>query len=681
MRTTLFVLSNFFVFAAAAMISDMMFPKRGRWFRFLALLCFAAVEIIWLELGTGLAGKLTFSAVSFVAGGIFVLTGAVWLVVNRRQLSQKIFSRRLLLVPVVFIISLLLGWVAGKYGFQGTHFCGDDLSYHATAAAQWYQQGDISMLKHTYNGYKWFNAELLSLWFLLPFGQDGLVFLAGLFWMVLTCTAAIVLMQTLDIDRQWHGPIIFAVFCTDIVLYQATWTFSAVDLAGPAMLLAALAILFSEVRLPSERQWSCILLAGLCAGFACGTKAPFILPCLILMVWIFFVFRNRLGIRFSDVFLFGIGAAAAGGFWYIRNLILTGNPFFPAEIGPFKGPLTREIGFSTCLLGWITQSQFDGKLLMSIIKGHLWWPPGAFVIAATGTITGIIYLVRSGPHRKMVFLLVFIIFMMLAAYLKMPFSAQNGGPESPLSIALRFIIGPFLLGLILFSLWLNTKSKSRWVAYGVYLIGVSTAFLAIPNAIKTLAAAASLSWFIFFHFYKKPLPAILFFPPFILMILTGGLFGVAVAFPVQQEKTDQRLYQGNRYMGINLSEAWRKINTLPAGSRITVFGPFAYTYYPLFGRHLQLQPWPLSADTADCTPLYKRWKTKPSPKDAPWWGSIQIMDTQKWLEHLLNSGAEYVLVQWVDDNSWPQAYEILRQSDIAGQIDSGSNWALWKMKR
>ena len=681
MKIVLFVLSNFFVFAAAAMISDIMFAKRGRWFRFLALLCFAAVGIIWIELGTGLAGRLTFPVVSFVAGGVFVLTGAVWLAVNRRRMPRRIFSRRILLMSVFLIAGLGLGWLAGQYDFQGTHFCQDDLNYHASAVAHWYAAKDISADTYNYHAYKPLNAELFSLWFLLPFGQDGLVFLSGLFWMVLVCAAAIVLMQNMGVDRKWFGPVIFSFFCCDVVLCQATRTFTAVDLAGPAMVLSAVAFLSSIPELSPARRWPYILLAGLCAGFAFGTKVPFVTVFGVLAIWVFWAIKDNFTIRLGNIFLFVLVAVAVGAYWYIRNLILTGNPVFPGELGPFKGPLTRDIQFDTSLFGHIVNSGFDISVILEILRQHLAWPLGVFILSAAGLVTGVIFLGRKTEPRKTVSLLLCVAVVMLITYSNMPFSGQNDGRDGPLIIAPRFIIGPFVIGLILFSLLLSGKSSLRWGWYCLYVAGLILAVYACPNPIQVVVGIAVLCWFFLFSLRSKwmvhlSLPWMLY-PAFLLP--TGLCWGIALNFPVLQAKANQRLFMDRQIIVLNLGDAWQKIDMLPVGSKVTAFGPLAYCYYPHFGRHFQLCPQPLLASLKPYQPLHLRWKNDPA--HTVWWPKVAVADSNTWMDGLIQSGAEYILVQRSSDGPWPQPDEILRRFDNAEKIDSGDNWILWEIKR
>lgn len=84
-----------------------------------------------------------------------------------------------------------------------------------------------------------------------------------------------------------------------------------------------------------ERSWKFSLLVGLSLGMLIGTKysGPLFLIALLC------VYGIRL-IRFSSPMRF-IGTSilftATGLFWYIRNLILEGSPYYPANLHFFKG--------------------------------------------------------------------------------------------------------------------------------------------------------------------------------------------------------------------------------------------------------------------------------------------------------------------------------------------------------
>jgi hypothetical protein len=79
-------------------------------------------------------------------------------------------------------------------------------------------------------------------------------------------------------------------------------------------------------------------------GFAVGCKVSYVFPLDVVGLWYLLAGGNgtRLSTRVRGLALLGAGAIVTGSFWYIRNWATTGNPLFPAQVGPFDGPFTQE---------------------------------------------------------------------------------------------------------------------------------------------------------------------------------------------------------------------------------------------------------------------------------------------------------------------------------------------------
>src|SRR4029077_9911861 len=75
-----------------------------------------------------------------------------------------------------------------------------------------------------------------------------------------------------------------------------------------------------------------LLVAGLAAGLALGTKLTVGPPGLALTVGVIWISGAGYRLRASAEW---IGAmVVGGGYWYVRNLIVSGNPFPWQDIGP-----------------------------------------------------------------------------------------------------------------------------------------------------------------------------------------------------------------------------------------------------------------------------------------------------------------------------------------------------------
>jgi hypothetical protein len=102
----------------------------------------------------------------------------------------------------------------------------------------------------------------------------------------------------------------------------ATWAY--VDLA---LVFYALAAFYAVIVARETTDWRWFALAGVAAGFAMGVKyTSAIVPIALFIL----VLESR---RWSFSFTFLSFAALVAAPWYLRNLIFTGNPFYPFVFG------------------------------------------------------------------------------------------------------------------------------------------------------------------------------------------------------------------------------------------------------------------------------------------------------------------------------------------------------------
>ncbi len=80
-----------------------------------------------------------------------------------------------------------------------------------------------------------------------------------------------------------------------------------------------------------------LAIAGIAAGLAAGTKLSFLAPAAALTVGVVVIAIR--GERVRAALLWGIPMVAAGGYWYVRNLVAVGNPIpYIGSIGPISLP-------------------------------------------------------------------------------------------------------------------------------------------------------------------------------------------------------------------------------------------------------------------------------------------------------------------------------------------------------
>ncbi len=111
------------------------------------------------------------------------------------------------------------------------------------------------------------------------------------------------------------------------------------DLPAFAWLASAAFLSYASRRRP-------VLLAPalLAAGLAVGTKTTTLPLTLLVLVLAFVAARRELRRLARPLALAGAAALALGGYWYLRNLVDHGSPFWPFVATPWGDELPKEIG-------------------------------------------------------------------------------------------------------------------------------------------------------------------------------------------------------------------------------------------------------------------------------------------------------------------------------------------------
>jgi hypothetical protein len=169
------------------------------------------------------------------------------------------------------------------------------------------------------------------------------------------------------------------------------------DIVGIFFLLAAVAIALNAWTARPPRNGA-LILAGLAAGLAAGTKLNFLLPAAVLVVGLAAVAPR--GRRFSSLAATGLAALAGGGYWYLRNLVHTGNPLpWFDNLGPISLPAPDQAlggreGHS--VLGYLGDGSVWSDWFLPGLHHSLWvvWPL-LLLAAAAGLVLALRGLRRS----------------------------------------------------------------------------------------------------------------------------------------------------------------------------------------------------------------------------------------------------------------------------------------------
>lgn len=344
----------------------------------------------------------------------------------------------------------------------------DTLWYHMPFAAEFVQTGSITGLVFTH----WdplptfypANSSLVHAVAILPFGTDLLSPMLNLGWFALALLAAWCVGR-----GESAGP--EAMLGAGLVLgaFVMVWT-----QPGEAMNdVVTLSLFLAAVALLLESDWDKggVALAGAAAGLALGTKLTILAPVGALTVGVFAVAPR--GRRSAIAAAWLVPLIALGGFWYVRNVVHTGNPVPQLDIalGPLELPRadvpTPAEGSRLTVAHYLTDVEVWRRWFGPGLRrafGPAWF--AILLLSAAGMLLSLTA-GRTPLHRMLGAVGV----VSVAAYVVTPQSA-GGAEGSPglFYFNLRFVTPALVLGLVLLPL---VPSVARISRYPVVLIAYS----------------------------------------------------------------------------------------------------------------------------------------------------------------------------------------------------------------
>jgi hypothetical protein len=387
-------------------------------------------------------------------------------------------SMTLVAVAVVALVFAHWGLTTADALSRGI-FNFDSLWYHLPFAVDMAQSHSVTGLHYTETVFtNWFypqNSELLHSVGILFTGRDTLSLFLNFGWLAIAFLAA------WCIGRPYgRGPL--TVVAAGVLLECHTLVVrepgaAKNDLMAAALLLAAIAILISwETYLPrvarrrgppmaedaqgasehmgegrrdrTRGQMLPLVMAGLATGLAVGTKSTALAMAAALTLAVIVLAPS--GRRWAAAGWWSAAAFAGGGYWYLRNLIVSGNPLPQLEhLGPIALPHPERLqegrpDFS--IVHYATDTGVWSKYFESGLHqafGALW--PVVIVAAIAGGLIALLW----GQTRVLRWMGVVALFGMLA-YVFTPLSAAGAeGAPVGFAINIRYAIPALLGGLTL----------------------------------------------------------------------------------------------------------------------------------------------------------------------------------------------------------------------------------------
>ena len=398
----------------------------------------------------------------------------------------------------------------------------DALTTHIPTVARWIQEGsfwqlvqyapDLSNATYPHNG------TLMMLAAVLPWDHTFLVRFVDVPFLAAAATGVFA------IARELRAP-----SCTAALAAAAMTTLAAVNEPAfeqaqvDAPMLAWFTIgAFFLLRSSRNGRLAETVLAGLGLGLAFGTKwyAVVYVP-LLMLPWLVVRRRDRGGVAALIA-----ATGAAGGFWFVRNWVETGNPVHPAKVA-FGGttifdappdPLREMAGFT------VSDYLFDGRVwgdhFVPAYGGNFGILGPLFLMAAVVTIAVTARRGRGAPLTVAALALV-----LAVVYTKVPDTAF-GLPGEPVLVGAnaRYLV-PALLGGALAAAWLGR----RWpLAVGVLLFagivdGVVRSYdgIAAGDVARALLLSA-VAWLIWWSVRSRPPNAVVATAGLVILLLGIG---------------------------------------------------------------------------------------------------------------------------------------------------------------
>jgi hypothetical protein len=472
--------------------------------------------------------------------------------------------------PLPTVIALLISGVAvvgfaleakiklstGMTGFDSTW-------YHGPFAAGFFQSGDTWNLHFIAPQFlAWFypaNGEIFHAAGMLAFGRDVLSPLLNLGWFVGCLVACWCIGRPFRV-APWSLALGAIALSVPALADQAGEARN--DIVGIFFLLAGVAI-----ALNGERDRRAALIAGLAAGLAAGTKLNFLLPAVVLVVGLAFVAPR--GEKGRALMAGSLAALAGGGYWYLRNLVHSGNPLpWIHHLGPIDLPAPEQaLGGREAhsVLGYLTDGSVWSDWFLPGLHDGLWllWPL-ILLAASTGLALAAAapLLRRRDENRSMypeivppaVLCVAGVVGLATAvAWLVAPTSAS--GPEGMprgFESGLRYLAPALVLGLALLPTAPGVASL---------LTGAGVRPSSVPDS-DTNGGRTPRRWGR-------------------MALAVAGLLAVAVGYPVQRHYLESR-YSDPSFTasGLNAAFAWARD---VSDSRIATTST---RQYPLFGTDL-----------------------------------------------------------------------------------------------
>lgn len=343
---TLFLLMNLIVITSAFLIISKILKINTFVDFFIVLFIFYLSQIILTQTLLGALGILCLKNIFLLNLAMLLI---IWLASHNRQRSLPILPhkedlRKLLKNKIIlfsFCAILGFGLVKVFVNFINPPFGWDDLNYHFTFPVEWLKQGNldtpITVFDDPSPSYYPINGSLFFLWLIFPFRSAVLADLGQVPFFILAFLAAYGISRKLGLEKDlsFYAAALFTLIPNFFKQLQIAY----VDVMVAALFLACVYYLF---LLSEKFSFPNLLIYSMALGLLLGTKTVALPYCFLLFIpFLCLSLKNFSKPHFLALSILII--ILLGGFSYIRNFFITGNPLYPLDLKLFGNTIFNGV--------------------------------------------------------------------------------------------------------------------------------------------------------------------------------------------------------------------------------------------------------------------------------------------------------------------------------------------------
>jgi len=559
-------------------------------------------QIILAELSLGVIGKLYLPYV-FLTYLIFFLIALLFLR-NKRgvdiikpDIGILLSSKLLLLAFSVFVCFFSVKFFINLIN---PPISPDSLQYHLAFPASWIRSGNLSnpfcifgsiptifakSLELSSVSYYPINAQLFFTWLMMPLKN---AFLADVGEVPFYLIGIITISVILDKYRVKKEIAILSGFLWVLIpnIFKQLKTGSQIDVICATLFLL---MIYTVLLLKENFSFKYAALFGISTGLFLGTKVTNIIWFIAALPFIAYLFYRslrayRVGLAKLFLMLSSIifMVLLFGGFTYFRNLIFTGNPFFPIDVRLFgkvifKG-LMDNITYKTYM---IYGDKFDlTKILFSEGLGVQF-----LALFLPGILVPFIFYKQMSAKAKPMweYLLLFLTpIMMIILY---GFFVNV--------YVVRYLFPYFSMGLVTAVIFISLLPYGERYFFSVSFLAILVSAFELAHRQELIVSLClSIILFVTLSIFNKQIVIFcknrIFYIVLICFLVLGVLFLGYLNIKYNNEEYERYplTFSKKEAWQIDVTKGWKKLNEITGkGERIAYTGRLEF--YPLFGSGLK----------------------------------------------------------------------------------------------